>query len=54
MAKLRFYRIYAAWQCGIMNARFMTLRTDLPDDEWAKFVNEYAPPIATMAEEMAA
>ncbi len=54
MAKLRFYRIYAAWQCGILYARFMTMRSDLPDEEWATFVNEQAPPIAMMAETMSA
>jgi aminoglycoside phosphotransferase (APT) family kinase protein len=52
--KLRYHRIFAAYQIACMYARYVSMRTDLDDAGKAAFINEQAPPIALVAEELEA
>jgi hypothetical protein len=52
--KLRYHRIFAAYQIACMYARYVNMRTDLDDAGKAAFINERAPPIALVAEELEA
>jgi aminoglycoside phosphotransferase (APT) family kinase protein len=52
--KLRYHRVFAAYQIACMYARYLTMRRDLDESTRAQFLNEKAPPIDLMREELEA
>jgi aminoglycoside phosphotransferase (APT) family kinase protein len=52
--KLRFHRIFAAYQIACMYSRYFKLRQDLDEAAKARFTDERAPPIDLMREELEA
>lgn len=52
--KLRYYRIFAAYQIACMYSRYIVMRTDLDEETRRKFLNERSPPIDLIREELEA
>jgi aminoglycoside phosphotransferase (APT) family kinase protein len=52
--KLRYYRIFAAYQIACMYSRYHVMRRDLDDETRRKVLNDKSPPIDLIREELAA
>lgn len=50
--KLRYHRIFAAYQIACMFARYISMRRDLDDGARAQYLNEKSPPLDLMREEL--
>jgi aminoglycoside phosphotransferase (APT) family kinase protein len=52
--KLRYYRIFAAYQIACMYSRYIVMRRDLDEETRRRFLNDKSPPIDLIREELEA